>query len=216
MKQAFIFDLNGTIVDDMRFHQEAWYLVLTDLGAKLTHEEVIHELYGKDEELLTRIFGKSSAVVKDVPSVTSRVETKYQDIVRNKLQPINGLPQFFEKLKANKKLMAIGTGASKLNTEFIVGHLNIGHLFNVIVKSEDVNQGKPDPETYLKILSSLNVPASSCVVFEDTPSGAEAALRAGMECVIITTLHQPEQFELGDKIKYFINDYTDQRLNNLI
>lgn len=216
MKDVFIFDLNGTIVDDMRFHQDAWHQVLQELGSTLSREAVIHELYGKDEELLARIFGASSPIVKDVASITARVEKKYQDIVRGKLQAIHGLPEFLNKLKRHDKLMAIGTGASPLNTEFIVRQLNIAHLFDVIVKSDDVSLGKPDPETYLKIMSSLSVSASDCIVFEDAPSGAQAALRAGMECVVITTLHSREQFGMNDRIKYFIKDYTDVRLNNLI
>lgn len=215
MKQVFIFDLNGTIVDDMRFHQEAWYHVLSELGSKLSYDEVIPELYGKDDELLARIFGKPFAA-REVEAITAKVEKRYQGFVRDKLQPIRGLSQFFETLKANNKLMAVGTGASPLNTEFILNQLNIRNLFHAVIKSDDVMQGKPHPETFLKISALLNCSPSACIVFEDTPSGAEAAIRAGMECVIITTLHSPDEFDLSQGIKFFIEDYTDDRLTTLL
>ncbi len=215
MKQVFIFDLNGTIVDDMKFHQEAWYHVLSELGSKLSYDEVIHELYGKDDELLARIFGRPFGA-RDVEAITAKVENRYQDLVRDKLQPITGLTKFFETLKLNNKLMAVGTGASPLNTEFILNQLNIRDLFHAIVKSDDVLQGKPDPETFLKISTLLDVSPAACIVFEDTPSGAEAARRAGMECVIITTLHRPDQFVLNGQIRFFIEDYTDRRLSTLL
>ncbi|HEX5169671.1 MAG TPA: HAD family phosphatase [Cyclobacteriaceae bacterium] len=215
MKKVFIFDLNGTLVDDMKFHQEAWYHVLRELGAQLSYEEVIHELYGKDEELLSRIFARPF-VASDVEVITEKVEKRYQDTVRNRLQPIEGLLQFLHTLKAKNKIMAIGTGASPLNTEFILNQLNIENLFDAIVKADDVSQGKPHPETYLKISSQLDVTPSACVVFEDAPSGAEAAIKAGMDCVVITTLHSPEQFSLNSEVKFFIHDYNDARLQTLL
>jgi HAD superfamily hydrolase (TIGR01509 family) len=215
MKQVFIFDLNGTIVDDMRFHQEAWYDILRDMGSTLSYKEVIHELYGKDSELLERIFNRPF-VASEVETITSKVEKQYQSLVRDKLRPIRGLSEFLERLRARNKFLAIGTGASPLNTEFILRELDIRHLFNAIVKADDVVQGKPDPETYLKVSSLLNVSPASCIVFEDAPSGAEAAFKAGMDCVVITTLHKADEFTAGDGVKFFIDDYTDSRLSLLL
>jgi HAD superfamily hydrolase (TIGR01509 family) len=215
MKEVFIFDLNGTIVDDMRFHQEAWHDILHDMGSTLSYNEVIHELYGKDSELLERIF-KRPFVASEVETITAKVEKRYQHLVKNKLQPISGLSEFLQKLRAKNKFLAIGTGASPLNTEFILQELGIGHLFNTIVKADDVVQGKPDPETYLKISSLLNVSPAACIVFEDAPSGAEAAFKAGMDCVVITTLHEEKEFTAGERVKFFIDDYTDSRLSMLL
>ena len=98
MQKAFLFDLNGTIIDDMEFHARAWYNILVNqLGANLTWEEVKKEMYGKNEELLIRIFGKDHFTKAQMVEMSFEKERGYQKEFTPHLKLINGLDQFFEK-----------------------------------------------------------------------------------------------------------------------
>src|ERR1700760_1148904 len=95
---AFIFDLNGTMVDDMEYHNTAWYDILNDdLKAGLTREAVKKEMYGKNEELLDRVFGKGRFSQKEVDEISMEKERRYQRAFLPHLQLIGGLPEFLKK-----------------------------------------------------------------------------------------------------------------------
>src|SRR5580692_3251349 len=81
--QAFIFDLNGTMIDDMPYHSAAWFAILNDdLKANLTRDEVNRQMYGKNEELLDRIFGKGRFTKAEMADISSRKERSYQTAFR--------------------------------------------------------------------------------------------------------------------------------------
>ena len=108
--------------------------------------------------------------------------------------------------------MAIGSAASIFNIDFALDNLNVRHYFEFVVSGDDVKNSKPHPETYLKGAKYLQVEPQSCIVFEDAPKGVEAALNAGMKCVVITSMHQEKEFSDYDNILLFVKDYTDPRL----
>ena len=81
--QAFIFDLNGTMIDDMRYHTQAWYDMLNnELGARLSWEQVKQEMYGKNEELLMRVFGKDRFSTDEMQHWSLEKERRYQAAFR--------------------------------------------------------------------------------------------------------------------------------------
>ena len=199
--KAFLFDLNGTMIDDMDYHIKAWYRILNELGANLSIERVKAECYGKNHELLERIFpGRFSEQEKNKMSIEK--ETQYQEEFRPHLKLLPGLDVFLEKTKADNIKMAIGSAAIQFNIDFVLDGLNIRHYFNAIVSADDVIESKPNPETYLKCAEQLNILPADCLVFEDTPKGVEAAANAGMDCVVLTTMHVKEEFEgYGNVVK---------------
>ena len=111
--------------------------------------------------------------------------------------------------------MAIGSAAISFNINFVLDNLNLRHFFKAIVSADDVHHSKPDPETFSLAASLMGVEPSSCIVFEDAPKGVEAALNAGMECVVLTTMHEQEEFLEYSNVIAYIKDFTDQRLTVL-
>lgn len=212
-KKAFLFDLNGTMVDDMAFHIQAWHTILNSLGAGISIERTKAECYGKNDELLERIFpGRFSPEEKNTMSYDK--ERQYQAGFRPLLKLINGLPTFLEKTRSEGIVMAIGSAAIMFNIDFVLDGLNIRHYFNAIVSADDVQESKPHPETYTRCADLLGVAYRNCIVFEDSPKGVEAAANAGMQSVAITTMHTKEEFG-GKNILFFIDDYTDPQLDRL-
>jgi beta-phosphoglucomutase len=213
---AFIFDLNGTMINDMPFHLKAWFRTLNEeLNAGLSLEEVRGHMYGKNEELLDRVFGKGHFTKAQADAISLEKEKRYQQEFRPHLELIAGLPAFLEKAAKNNILMAIGSAAIPFNIDYILDNLSIRHYFKTIVSADDVVISKPHPETFLKAAAQLGVPPTSCLVFEDAPKGVEAALNAGMNCVAVTTMHAKEEFHDYPNIVRYIADYTDPSLDEL-
>jgi beta-phosphoglucomutase len=216
MYQAFIFDLNGTMIDDMEYHNIAWHSILNDdLHASLSKEEVKSQMYGKNEELLDRIFGKGHFTKEEVAAISRKKENSYQQAFKPHLRLISGLPAFLEKADQQHIRMAIGSAAIPFNIDFVLDNLFIRTYFKVIVSADDVTISKPHPETVLKAAEGLNARPEACVVFEDAPKGVEAALNAGMKCVVLTTMHRKEEFHEYPNILGYIEDYNDPLLGDL-
>ena len=206
---AFIFDLNGTMIDDMEYHADAWFDILNnDLDAGLTRDEVEREMYGKNSELLERVFGESCFSADKINELSFEKERRYQKAFLPKLSLIKGLGAFLAKADDEGIKMAIGTAAITFNIDFVVDTLHIRHFFQAIVSADDVIKSKPDPETFIKCATLLAVPKESCIVFEDAPKGVEAARNAGMKCVVITTMHSEEDFKNYENVILFIENYA--------
>ena len=211
--EAYLFDLNGTIIDDMHFHARAWESILNkDLGANLSYEQVVLQMYGKNSELLERVFGKDHFTQKEMDRISLEKEKRYQEEFRPHLKLIDGLDIFLEKAYQAGIKMAIGSAAIPFNIDFILDNLNLRKYFGSIVSADDVNTSKPDPETFTKAAQQLNVLFEKCLVFEDAPKGIEAAQNAGMDGLCITTLHPKEDFKNYSNIVKFISNYSDLEL----
>ncbi len=216
-RKSFLFDLNGTMINDMEFHIEVWHDVLNnDLNTKLTREEVRSHMYGRNQELLVRVFGDNRFTPEEADAISYQKEVKYQALYKPHLDLLPGLFNFLELARTSKNRMAIGSAASLFNIDFALDNLNIRHYFEYIVSGDEVKQSKPHPETYLKAAGLLQVKPSTCIVFEDAPKGVESARNAGMECVVITSMHQEDEFTAYENILMFAKDYTDPRLLGLL
>ncbi|WP_293304923.1 HAD family hydrolase [Pedobacter sp. UBA5917] len=214
--KAFLFDLNGTMINDMEYHTLAWYIIMTeDLGAKLDYESVKREMYGKNHEVLDRVFGKNRFTAAEVEQLSIDKEKRYQQGYMPHLALISGLDQFLNRAKHAGIPMAIGSAAIPFNIDFVIDGLQIRHYLDAIVSADDVEKSKPDPETFLKAAATLNIAPAHCLVFEDAPKGVESALNAGMPCIVLTTTHTIEEFEGYPNILTYIEDYNDAKLNTL-
>jgi beta-phosphoglucomutase len=214
--KAFLFDLNGTMIDDMEYHIKAWYDILNnDLKGNLSWDQVREQMYGKNNELLVRVFGKRKFSYDRMKELSMEKERRYQEAYLPHLELIAGLEAFMKKARANHIAMGIGSAAIPFNIDFVLDNLHVRDYFTTIVSADDVLVSKPDPETYLKAAGILQVPPAECIVFEDAPKGVEAALNAGMKAVVLTTMHGPEEFETFPNILAFVKDYTAGVLDEL-
>jgi len=214
---AFLFDLNGTIIDDMAYHTRAWSDILNnDLQAGLDEAAVKAEMYGKNSEVLTRIFGAGKFTQEEMNALSVEKEKRYQKAYLPDIKLINGLGNLLDQALAKEIAMAIGSAAIPFNIDFVLDNLGLRGYFTAIVSADDVAMSKPHPETFLKAAQLLGVSPENAVVFEDAPKGVESAARAGMKAVVITTMHEPREFQDYDNILWFIEDYTDPRLQELL
>ncbi|MGN8069701.1 HAD family hydrolase [Mucilaginibacter sp. 22184] len=215
--KAFIFDLNGTMINDMPYHTKAWQTLLNgQLGGNFTWDEVKQQMYGKNPEVLVRMFGPERFTLEEMNKLSYEKEEKYQQEFLPHLALLPGLPEFLEAAYQRGIPMAIGSAAIPFNIDFVLDNLNIRHYFKAIVSADDVLLSKPHPETFLKAAALLNINPTDCTVFEDVPKGAEAAANAGMRAVVITTTHEPHEFERLTNVQHFSADFTDEYFEELL
>ena len=204
--KAFVFDLNGTMVNDMPYHIKAWHEKIIQLGGSLTLDEMKHQCYGKNDELLERVFpGKYS--LEERIKIGNEKEAIYRIEFKPFLKLMDGLDQFLKKADQENIKMAIGSAAITDNINFVIQNMHIEHYFNAIISANDVKNSKPDPETFLKCAEALSIDTADCLVFEDTPKGVECALNAGMQAVVILGEHEAAEFEQYENVIHLVRDY---------
>lgn len=214
--KAFLFDMNGTMIDDMHYHEQAWFTVLNeDLAAGMSMEEVKKHMYGKNEELFVRVFGKGTFTQEEIAGYSLKKEKSYQENYLPHLKLIEGLDKFLAKALEQNISMAIGTAANTFNVNYVLDNIPVKKYFSAIITADDVADGKPNPSVFLKCADVLNVAYNDCVVFEDSPKGVEAALKADMKAVVIKTYHEEEEFSHLPNVLLFVEDYWDEQLNCL-
>lgn len=207
-KKAFLFDLNGTMIDDMSFHIRAWHRILNELGANISLERVREECYGKNHELLERVF-PGRFTEEEKTKLSFEKEKQYQAEFKPHLKLLPGLSDFLEQAHQAGIKMAIGSAAIMFNIDFVLDGLGVRKYFSAIVSADNVATSKPDPETFLKCAAQLNISPADCIVFEDAPKGVECALNAGMDVVVITLMHEKEDFSQYRNITCFVKDYNE-------
>ena len=205
------------MIDDMEYHITGWHALLNgELGASISREEVKKQMYGKNSEVLIRIFGKNHFSVEEMDRLSIEKEKRYQQVYKSQLGLIAGLNEFLQKSGDAGIGLGIGSAAIDFNINFVLDNLAIRKYFKAIVSADHVKNSKPDPETYLKAAQLLKTESARCIVFEDAPKGVEAALNAYMKCVVVTTMHTADEFDDYPNILHFIKDYQDPWLGKLI
>ena len=185
MKNTYIFDLDGVIVDTAKFHFYAWKQIAEELDL-FFNEELNERLKGVSRVKCLDIILESSdkeLSENEREAILKRKNEYYLDYIgqlqQSDLMP--GVLDLFGKCKENGFHICLGS-ASK-NAEFILDKLNIKHYFDVVVDGNSVSKAKPDPEVFAKSSEILNIPPENCIVFEDSIAGIVAAKNAGMYSV---------------------------------
>ena len=156
MNIGFVFDMDGTIVDNMHYHELAWQAVLAERGIHCTIDEVRTKAYGKNEEAYRRFFNKDVSD-EELENFSLHKEARYRKYFAPHFAPIKGLIPFMEKARDLGIPMAIATGSVMRNCEWIVDKLGVRHLFNAIVTADQIEHGKPSPDTFLEAAHRIGI-----------------------------------------------------------
>jgi beta-phosphoglucomutase len=206
--RAFIFAVDGTMFDNMIFHLQAWEKMVGELGSSLKGPELFRELYGKNTEVLDRIFGPERFTHEQKENISRRKDAYFREFYGPHLKLMKGLNHFLLASHKEDILLGIGTAGLVENIDFALGKLKIRDLFSTIITEADVKKSKPDPDTFLKAAEALAVEPSQAIVFEDVPKGVEAAANAGMKTVVILSSHKAADFSRYNNVIKMVKDYT--------
>ena len=183
--KAFIFDLDGVIVDTAKYHYQAWKDLANSLGFDFTEHDN-ERLKGvsrvRSLEILLEIGGKDF----DEPTKTefaTRKNNQYVGLI-SKMTPEEILPGVTKFLQeARDAGLKIVLGSASKNAPLILEKIGLQHLFDAVIDGNKVSKAKPDPEVFLKGATAVNVESKQCLVFEDALAGIEAAKNAEMVAI---------------------------------
>ena len=184
--KAFLFDLDGTLIDTMPAHFKTWQLVVKEMGSPLEGEALMNQLYGNGAELMHRIVPGRTFTEEEARAIVAAKEERYRNLYGNEITVLEGAREFLELALQKNIPMGIGTASNQANIDFALDKLDLRRYLSAIVGADDVQLSKPHPETWLRLAAELNTPPEHCIVFEDAPKGVEAAQKAGMKAVAIT------------------------------
>ena len=186
--------MDGVLIDSGAHHREAWRAMLADVGVTPPPDLWRLTIGRPSEEAVELLLGRHLPDGEALRLARLKRD-HYVRLVRRGLLPIAGVPEFVAALARADVPLAVGTSASRYDTERLLSELGLRRHFEVVVTADDVRRGKPDPEVYLQAAESLAVPPGTCVVFEDSVVGVHAARAAGMRAIGVTTAHS--EAELG-------------------
>jgi beta-phosphoglucomutase len=203
---AFLFDLDGVIVNSNPVHSLCWREYLGGFGVE-PPEDFDELMYGRrNDDIVRLVFGdglEEAEVLRRGAEKEALYRLRMAPILERQL--VAGLPQFLERHREVPK--AVATNCERANLEFILNESGLAPHFEATLHGGDVSRPKPDPEIYLRAAEALAVPPRNCIVFEDSHAGVQAGCAAGARVVGLTTTHS----ELPGAC-LCVRDFTDQAL----
>jgi beta-phosphoglucomutase family hydrolase len=186
--RALILDMDGVIIDSNPLHRTAWAEYTRRHGVEMT-EAMQQRMYGKRNDEIVRDFLGAHLDDREVFAHGAAKEALYRERMRPRVGE-SLVPGVREFLVRHRNLhLAVATNAEAANVDFVLDGAGIRSFFQVVVNGHDVAKPKPYPDIYLHAAERLNVAPRECIVFEDSHTGVEAGLAAGMRVVGVGTTH---------------------------
>ena len=194
--RPLIFDLDGTLVDNVPFHVRAFTLFLERHALPPLTDELRRRLHGKrNADIFPILFGRELAQ-DELAQLSEEKEALYRRLSTGRITPLPGLLRLLALAEKQGGPVAVATSAPSGNIPHALGEAGLIDRFDVVVQADEVPRGKPHPDVFLETARRIGVPPQSCVGFEDTPSGIASVRSAGMECVALATSF-PAELLLG-------------------
>jgi len=197
MLKAIIFDVDGVLIDSMRFQADAWVKTFKEIGINITRED-IYELEGSNNKRLIKSIFEEAGKEPEPWHLEQLPEKKREVLEFDRIKPYEGIPDCLKALKRHFKLALVS--GSHTDTVNKVVNKYFSNCFDVIITGSDLERGKPDPDPYLKALEKLDLAKNECMVIENGPLGITAAKRAEIYCVAVTGMLEPEKIEHADLV----------------
>ena len=184
--RALIFDMDGTLVDNMPAHTAAWAEWHRRRGMAFDASSFFGRTAGRtDLDIIGEILpGRPKA---EFQALVDEKQAIYRELFLPHRRLANGASALFDEADRLGLVMAVATAAPLPNVDFILDGLAIRHRFRAVVSPALGLRAKPHPDMFLAAARAMGVPPTACVVFEDAPLGIEAAARAGMPVIAIGT-----------------------------
>jgi len=203
---AVIFDMDGVIVDNSKYHQQAWEEFSKKYNIHFSEEKFKTVFFGRiNEEVLPILFNRDLSR-QEISKLADEKEKIYREIYAPHLTPVKGLLHLLNELNQANIPVGVATSAPKENVDFIINGLDIGNYISTIIDDSMVSEGKPAPDIYIETAKRLNTKPADCVVFEDSFSGTQSAWNAGAKVVAVTTTMPAKKHTFAHHI---INDFTE-------
>ncbi|WP_372528366.1 HAD family hydrolase [Piscinibacter sp.] len=204
---ALLFDLDGTLIDSMPHHQIAWQEWHRRRALPFDADGFFAATAGRaNAEIVCELLPGRTA--DDYLAMADEKEVLYREIAARSLDLIPGFEALRRAARERGMKLAICTASTPENMALAFGRFGLDAQVDTVVSPADGMRGKPHPDIFLEAARRLAVPPQDCVVFEDAPLGIEAARRAGMQSVALTTSLPAEDFASFDNVLAIVPDLT--------
>jgi beta-phosphoglucomutase-like phosphatase (HAD superfamily) len=213
--KAFIFDMDGTMIDSMGHHAESWMLFAKQHSLHVDVADLMRRTTGRTgAECMCELFQKDLAPVEAWALIAEK-EQLYRDAFGPVFAEVAGFKSFYAQALERGLKAGVGTAGDKHNIAFALKHLALATPPHAVVGGDEGFPGKPEPDIFLEVANRMDTGASSSIVFEDAPFGIEAARRAGMRAVAVCTTHTAAELA-GPHVIAAVRDYHELLNSNFL
>lgn len=209
-----IWDLDGVLVDTGEFHYIAWAETLSSYNIPFTRE-TFKKTFGMNNEGILRYLLDDKYSDEICNTISEEKERNFRHTIRGKVKTLPGAVHLLTQIEHASIPQAIGSSAPRANIDTIVSELGIDHFFKATVSAAEM-PGKPDPTVFLTAAKLLEANPEFCIVIEDAIAGIQAAHRAGMKCIAITTTHDISHLKAADLTIERLDEITLDKLQALL
>ena len=186
MVKGVIFDMDGTMVDSLPYHHEAWKIFFNENKVENFSEKLKDYKGGGTLDLMKAVYGDRYSL-KELKKMSDEKEIIFRRIYKGNIKPIKGFKKFLIDVKSRNILVGLASNAIRKNVSLIIKELEIYNEFDSIICGDEVDNGKPNPEMFNKTIDRFKINKNECLIFEDSLEGIIAANNSGINVIGITS-----------------------------
>jgi HAD superfamily hydrolase (TIGR01509 family) len=207
--------MDGTIVNSLPFHKQAWQITFGRRGKDFTEADFQWANGRRNEEIIPH-FLKRSMPLEEVNLIADEKEATFRRLVKDSIKSLPGVIELIKSLAKAKYELAVVSSTPKENIELITKTLGINKYFSLLINGDDVKEGKPSPQCFLLGAEKLGIAAKNCVVMEDAVVGVRAAKSAGMYCIAVANTCQREDIAEADVVVDSLAEISVKTIEELL
>ena len=213
MIKGIIFDMDGTIVDSLPYHYEAWKIFFNENKVENFSEKLNEYKGGGTLDLMRTVYGNQYSK-KELKKMSEDKEKIFRKIYKGEIKQILGFKKFLDELKSKDIMVGLASNAIRKNVSMIINELEIYDHFDSIICGDEVINGKPNPEMFNETIDRFNINKDECLIFEDSLEGVLAAKNSGVKVIGITSSSSNKVLKDAGCVMS-ISDYLDFKLSDI-
>ena len=213
MIKGIIFDMDGTIVDSLPCHYEAWKIFFNENKVENFSEKLNEYKGGGTLDLMRTVYGNQYSK-KELKKMSEDKEKIFRKIYKGEIKQILGFKKFLGELKSKDIMVGLASNAIRKNVSMIINELEIYDYFDSIICGDEVINGKPNPEMFNETIDRFNISKDECLIFEDSLEGVLAAKNSGVKVIGITSSSSNKVLKDAGCVMS-ISDYLDFKLSDI-
>ena len=207
--------MDGVLADTGDAHYEAWRTMFAERGRPLTRQAFDQTFGMANGQILQQWLGEDTPR-RVIDELATRKEALFREGVAARTRLLPGVRRWLDWAKSEGVRQAVASSGEMANIVAVVAALDIGNYFDALVSGAFLPRSKPDPAVFLHAAGALGLTPSDCLVIEDGVVGVEAARRAGMRCLAVTTTHPADRLASADLVVDSLNDLDTATMMKLL
>ena len=213
MVKGIIFDMDGTIVDSLPYHHEAWKIFFNENKVENFSEKLKDYKGGGTLDLMKAVYGDRYSL-KELKRMSDEKEIIFRRIYKGNVKPIKGFIEFLSDLKSKNILIGLASNAIRKNVTLTLNELGVYDLFDSIICGDEVSNGKPNPEMFNSTLERFGLKKENCLIFEDSIEGVIGAISSGISVIGVMSSSSEDILKKAGCFKT-IDDYIDLEISKI-